>query len=296
MKSYQELCRYILDNGVVKKDRTGTGTISVFDTSLRFDLSKGFPAATTKKLYLKGIIHELLWFLRGDTNIKYLVDNGVSIWTRDAYSAFKIRNPNSELTLEEFEQKIKELPSDHWFVQAYGNLGNVYGAQWRKWRKKEHVHIDQLQDLIHTLKTNPDSRRMLVSAWNVGELDSMALPPCHFAFQCYVANGKLSLKWYQRSVDVFLGLAFNIASYAILTHMLAQLADLEVGELIFNGGDTHIYLNHIDQVNLQLTREPYTLPTIELNKEIKRLEDFKYEDIRFIGYQSHPAIKGEQSF
>ena len=259
MKNYQSFLQYILDNGTEKSDRTGTGTKSVFGYQMRYDLSKGFPLVTTKKVHLKSIIYELLWFLKGDTNIKYLKDNGVSIW-------------------------------DSW-VDENGDLGNIYGKQWVSWKGlNSNVH-NQISDIIHLLKYNPDSRRMIVSAWNVGEIHKMALAPCHLLFQFYVADGKLSCQLYQRSADAFLGVPFNIASYALLTMMIAQVTNLEVGEFIHTFGDAHIYDNHLEQVKLQLTREPLTLPTMKLNPEVKNIFDFKYEDFTLENYLSHPSIK-----
>lgn len=258
MKQYLDLLQHIIDNGVDKGDRTGTGTRSVFGHQMRFDLSKGFPLLTTKKLFLKGIIHELLWFISGDTNVKYLQDNGVHIW-------------------------------DEW-ADKRGNLGPVYGAQWRRWPDADSGYIDQIAELVCELKINPNSRRHIVSAWNVGEMGAMALPPCHCLWQCYVANGKLSLQLYQRSADVFLGVPFNIASYALLTMMLAQVCDLEPGEFIWTGGDTHLYSNHMEQAKLQLTRQPYCLPMMRLNPEVRSLFDFKYDDFVLIGYEAHPSI------
>lgn len=260
MKQYLDLARLVLDKGVQKGDRTGTGTISHFGHQMRFDLSEGFPLVTTKKLHLKSIIHELLWFLKGDTNIKYLKENGVRIW-------------------------------DEW-ADENGNLGKIYGHQWRS-LEGDGVTIDQIQEVVDTLKTNPDSRRIIVSAWNVAQLDQMALPPCHCFMQFYVANGKLSLQLYQRSADLFLGVPFNIASYSLLLLMMAQVTGLEAGEFIHTFGDVHIYNNHIDQIKEQLTREPYKLPTMVLNKEVTNIFDFKYEDFTLVGYEAHPHIKGQ---
>jgi thymidylate synthase len=248
-----------MQHGTKKEDRTGTGTVSVFGYQMRFNLQEGFPLVTTKKVHTKSIIHELLWFLKGDTNIKYLKDNGVTIW-------------------------------DEW-ADENGNLGPVYGYQWRSWPSASGEHVDQISQLIDQIKKNPDSRRLLVNAWNVSEISKMKLPPCHILFQFYVADGKLSCQLYQRSADLFLGVPFNIASYALLTHMVAQVCDLEVGEFIHTLGDAHIYSNHFDQVNLQLTREPLPLPTLKLNPEVKNIFDFTYEDIAIENYQSHPAIK-----
>lgn len=259
MQQYLDLLQHILDKGVQKHDRTGTGTISTFGYQMRFDLQKGFPLVTTKKVHTKSIIHELLWFLKGETNIQYLKENGVSIWNEWA-------NEN-------------------------GELGPVYGKQWRSWEGKDGKLVDQITDLIKQIKNNPDSRRLIVSAWNVTDLPEMALMPCHTLFQFYVANGKLSCQLYQRSADVFLGVPFNIASYALLTLMIAQVCDLEVGEFIHTFGDVHIYNNHIGQVKLQLSRTPYSLPTMKLNPSVKNIFEFKFEDFTLENYQSHPAIK-----
>ncbi len=259
MQQYLGLLQYILDNGVGKSDRTGTGTKSCFGYQMRFDLQQGFPLVTTKKLHLKSIIHELLWFLKGETNIAYLKEHSVSIWNEWA-------NEN-------------------------GELGPVYGKQWRSWEGADGKTIDQISDLITQIKANPDSRRLIVSAWNVADLPKMALMPCHTLFQFYVADGKLSCQLYQRSADVFLGVPFNIASYALLTMMIAQVCDLEPGEFIHTFGDVHIYNNHIEQVNLQLSRKPLPLPTMKLNPSVKNIFDFTFEDFTLENYQSHPAIK-----
>ena len=259
MQQYLDLLQHILDTGVQKHDRTGTGTISCFGYQMRFDLQKGFPLVTTKKVHTKSIIHELLWFLKGETNIKYLKENNVSIW-------------------------------DEW-ADENGELGPVYGKQWRSWEGKGRKVVDQISDLIKQIKSNPDSRRLIVSAWNVTDLPEMALMPCHTLFQFYVANGKLSCQLYQRSADVFLGVPFNIASYALLTMMIAQVCDLEVGEFIHTFGDVHIYNNHMEQVKLQLNRTPYPLPAMKLNPSVKNIFDFKFEDFTLENYQSHPAIK-----
>ena len=260
MQQYLDLLRDIMENGVDRSDRTGTGTRSVFGRQARYDLSKGFPCLTTKKLHLRSIIHELLWFLKGDTNIQYLHDNKVTIW-------------------------------DEW-ADENGDLGPVYGHQWRSWPTPEGGHIDQIQNLLDSLKNNPDSRRHLVCAWNVAEVNKMALPPCHSLFQFYVADGKLSLQLYQRSADIFLGVPFNIASYALLLMMVAQVTGLQPGEFIHTLGDAHIYTNHFEQVNLQLTREPRKLPTMHLNPEVKDLFSFQYEDFQLEGYDPHPHIAG----
>ncbi len=261
MVQYLNLLDHILKHGIRKDDRTGTGTISVFGYQMRFDLQEGFPLLTTKKLHLKSIIHELLWFLKGETNIRYLNENGVTIW-------------------------------DEW-ADANGELGPVYGYQWRSWPTVDGRHIDQISRVVDSLKNNPDSRRHIVSAWNVGEIENMALPPCHVLFQFYVANGKLSCQLYQRSADVFLGVPFNIASYALLTMMMAQVCGYEPGEFVHTLGDTHIYLNHIEQVKLQLTREPRELPRMVINPEVKSIFDFKYTDFKLEDYNPHPHIKGD---
>lgn len=259
MKAYLDLMRHVLEHGTDKSDRTGTGTRSVFGYQMRFDLSEGFPLLTTKKLHLRSIIHELLWFLKGDTNIKYLKDHNVSIW-------------------------------DEW-ADENGDLGPVYGYQWRSWPAPDGRHIDQIANLIDQIKKNPDSRRLIVSAWNPALVDEMALPPCHALFQFYVANGKLSCQLYQRSADIFLGVPFNIASYALLTLMLAQVCGLQAGEFVHTFGDAHLYSNHFEQAELQLTREPRPLPQMKLNPEVKNLFDFKFEDFELTGYDPHPHIK-----
>lgn len=263
MKQYLDLMHRIKDEGTRKADRTGTGTLSIFGHQMRFDLNQGFPLVTTKKLHLRSIIHELLWFLSGDTNIQYLKDNGVRIW-------------------------------DEW-ADENGDLGPVYGQQWRHWRTPDGDTIDQISQVMHTLKTNPDSRRMLVVAYNPADVDKMALPPCHSLFQFYVANGKLSCQLYQRSCDVFLGLPFNIASYALLTHMVAQQAGLDVGDFVWSGGDVHLYLNHLEQTDLQLSREPYPLPQLRLARKPESLFDYRFDDFEILDYQSHPHIKAEVS-
>lgn len=263
MKQYLDLLDHVLRNGIEKSDRTGTGTISVFGYQMRFNLMEGFPLLTTKKLHLKSILHELLWFISGDTNIRYLKENGVKIWNE--------------------------------WADNEGNLGPVYGYQWRSWPAADGRKIDQLAKVIESIRKSPDSRRHIVSAWNVGELDKMALPPCHILFQFYVANGKLSCQLYQRSADIFLGVPFNIASYSLLTLMVASITGLEPGEFIHTLGDAHIYLNHVEQVKLQLTREPYKPPVMLINPEIKNISDFRYEDFTLKDYVSHPHIKGEIS-
>jgi thymidylate synthase len=259
MKQYHELMQHILDNGTQKGDRTGTGTISVFGYQMRFDLSEGFPVVTTKKLHLRSIIHELLWFLKGETNIKYLKENGVSIW-------------------------------DEW-ADENGELGPVYGSQWRNWPTPDGKHIDQISQIIDQIKNTPNSRRIMVSAWNVADVPNMALPPCHALFQFYVADGKLSCQLYQRSADVFLGVPFNIASYALLTMMVAQVCDLEPGDFIHTLGDAHLYSNHLEQTELQLSREHYPLPKMKINPDVKNIFDFKFEDFELVDYQYHPHIK-----
>lgn len=263
MKQYLDLCQHILDHGSEKEDRTGTGTISTFGYQMRFDLNKGFPLLTTKKTALRAIIHELLWFIKGETNIKYLKENKVRIW-------------------------------DEW-ADENGDLGPVYGRQWRSWPAPNGEEIDQLGNVIEQIKNNPDSRRLIVNAWNVGEIDKMALAPCHCLFQFYVADGKLSCQLYQRSADLFLGVPFNIASYSLLTMMIAQECDLELGEFIHTFGDVHIYKNHIEQVNLQLTREPRQLPKMKLNPAVKKVEDFTIDDFELVDYDPHPHIKGQVS-
>ncbi|MCC8410011.1 thymidylate synthase [Mucilaginibacter sp. UR6-1] len=260
MKQYLDLMSHVIANGTQKHDRTGTGTISVFGYQMRFNLQDGFPMVTTKKLHLKSIIHELIWFLQGDTNIKYLKDNGVRIW-------------------------------DEW-ADADGNLGPVYGHQWRSWPTPDGGHVDQISQIIDQIKKNPDSRRIIVSAWNVAEVNKMALPPCHSLFQFYVADGKLSCQLYQRSADIFLGVPFNIASYALLTMMVAQVCGLQSGDFIHTFGDAHIYNNHLEQVNLQLSREPRPLPTMRINPDVTNIFDFKYEDFTLENYDPHPHIKG----
>ena len=260
MKQYLDLLRRIKEEGVIKTDRTGTGTKSVFGHQMRFNLADGFPLVTTKKCHLKSIIHELLWFLKGDTNVKYLQENGVRIWNE--------------------------------WADENGDLGHVYGYQWRSWPDYKGGHIDQISQVIEQIKNNPDSRRLLVSAWNVAEVDEMALPPCHLLFQFYVADGRLSLQLYQRSADCFLGVPFNIASYSLLLLMVAQVCGLEPGEFVHTTGDTHLYLNHLEQTDLQLTREPRPLPQMRLNPEVKNIFDFKYEDFELLNYDPHPHIKG----
>jgi len=259
MKQYLDLMRHVRENGTFKEDRTGTGTYSCFGYQMRFDLSEGFPLVTTKKLHLRSIIHELLWFLSGDTNIRYLKENGVSIW-------------------------------DEW-ADDEGNLGPVYGSQWRSWPTPDGGHIDQISQVVEQIKNNPDSRRLIVSAWNVAEVNNMALPPCHAFFQFYVADGKLSCQLYQRSADIFLGVPFNIASYALLVHMVAQQCDLQVGDFVWTGGDVHLYANHLEQTDLQLSREPLPLPQLKIGRKPDSIFDYKFDDFEIVGYQSHPHIK-----
>lgn len=261
MKQYLDLLQTVLDNGVRKEDRTGTGTISIFGHQMRFDLSEGFPVLTTKKLHLKSIIHELLWFLKGETNVKYLQENGVRIWNE--------------------------------WADEEGELGPIYGYQWRSWPTADGRHIDQITNLVEGLKNNPDSRRHLVSAWNVGEIEKMHLPPCHILFQFYVADGKLSCQLYQRSCDVFLGVPFNIASYALLTMMMAQVTGYKPGDFVWTGGDVHIYTNHLEQVKLQLTRTPKTLPQMKINPDVKSIFDFRFDDFELVNYEAHPHIPGK---
>ena len=263
MKQYLDLLQHVLEHGALKDDRTGTGTLSVFGYQTRFNLSQGFPVLTTKKLHLKSIIHELLWFLAGDTNVKYLQENGVRIWNE--------------------------------WADAHGELGPVYGAQWRRWRGADGKDYDQISQVVEGIKTNPYSRRHIVSAWNVAEIDKMALPACHNMFQFYVAEGKLSCQLYQRSADIFLGVPFNIASYALLTMMIAQVCEYAPGDFVITFGDAHLYNNHVEQARLQLTREPLALPTMEINPEVKSIFEFKFEDFELRGYQAHPHIKAEVS-
>lgn len=285
MKQYIDLCNYILNNGVKKDDRTGTGTISVFGYQMRFNLGEGFPLLTTKKVHLKSIIHELLWFISGSTNIKYLVDNDVRIWNDWPYDLYKKSPDFQGETIEEFAAKIKE--SDE-FAKKYGNLGPVYGKQWRDFNG-----VDQLSNLIEQIKTNPNSRRLIISAWNPAEVDKMALPPCHSFMQFYVAEGKLSCQLYQRSADVFLGVPFNIASYALFTMMIAQVCGLEPGDFVHTLGDAHIYLNHLDQVNKQIKRSLRPLPKMVINPNVKSIFNFKYEDFTLLNYNPHSGIKGK---
>ena len=299
MQQYLDLLSRIKTEGVVKSDRTGTGTRSVFGHQMRFDLEKGFPLLTTKKVFLKGIIHELLWFLAGDTNIKYLVDNGVHIWDNDAYRYYNelcIRHEVLPVDMDTFLSAAQQRIASPIEGYTFGDLNHVYGYQWRSWPKPNGEHIDQIRQVIDTIKHNPDSRRMIVSAWNVAEVEDMALPPCHVLFQFYVADGRLSCQLYQRSADTFLGVPFNIASYALLTMMIAQECGLRAGEFIHTLGDTHLYLNHMEQVEEQLARTPRQLPTMRLNPEVKSVFDFRFEDFTLEGYDPYPTIKAPMSF
>lgn len=290
MKQYHELMQHVLENGVRKDDRTGTGTISVFGYQMRFNLADGFPMMTTKKLHLKSILHELLWFIQGDTNIRYLDQNGVRIWDDWPFAKYQQSPDYQGETIREFAEKVA---TDESFAKTWGDLGPVYGYQWRSWPTPSGESIDQLLQVIDQIKNTPDSRRLIVSAWNPGMIKDMALPPCHAFFQFYVANGKLSCQLYQRSADIFLGVPFNIASYALLTHMIAQACGLQVGEFVHTLGDAHIYTNHIDQVKEQLSRELRPLPTLTINPEVKNILDFVYDDFAIEGYDPHPHIKAQ---
>jgi len=285
MRTYLKLVEDVLNHGLDKKDRTGTGTRSLFGYQMRFPLSDGFPLVTTKKVYYKAIIHELLWFIKGDTNIKYLVDHGVNIWNDWPFETYKSSLDYQGETIKDFAEKIK---NDVVFAKQYGDLGPVYGAQWRNFNG-----VDQLAYIINLIKEKPESRRMILSAWNPAEISDMALPPCHTLIQFYVNDNKLSLQLYQRSGDIFLGIPFNIASYALLLSMVAQVTNYDVGDFVHTIGDAHIYHNHFDQVKLQLTREPKPLPTLWLNPNIKTIEDFKFEDIEIQNYHPHPRIQGK---
>ncbi len=299
MRQYLDLLEDIKTNGVKKSDRTGVGTISVFGRQLRFDLSEGFPAVTTKKLFTRGIIHELIWFLQGSSNIKYLVDNNVHIWDEWPYKHYlieqgeKVPDSNSEewkKGIAEFTERIKK---DDAFAEKWGELGPVYGYQWRNWPTPDGEHIDQIARAIDTIKNNPDSRRIIVSAWNVTDIDEMAkagLPPCHLLFQFYVVSGKLSCQMYQRSADTFLGVPFNIASYSLLTMIIAQVCGLKPGDFVHTFGDTHLYINHLEQVDEQLSRKPKPLPKMKLNPKIKDISAFKIDDFELVGYDPYPAI------
>lgn len=299
MKQYLDLLRRIREDGVVKTDRTGTGTKSVFGHQMRFDLAEGFPLLTTKKVFLKGVIHELLWFLRGDTNIKYLVDHGVHIWDNDAfryYGELCVRYGVLPVDRETFLHAAQEGVLSPVEGYRFGDLNHVYGYQWRSWPQPGGGAVDQIAQAVELIRHNPDSRRILVSAWNVAEVDEMALPPCHVLFQFYVAEGRLSCQLYQRSADTFLGVPFNIASYALLTLMMAQVCGLRPGEFIHTLGDTHLYLNHLEQADEQLSREPRALPRMRLNPDVKSVFDFRYEDFTLEGYDPWPAIKAPMSF
>ena len=296
MKQYHDLMRLILEKGTKKTDRTGTGTISIFGHQMRFDLSEGFPLVTTKKVHLRSIVYELLWFLQGDTNIEYLVKNGVGIWNEWPFQSYLKQTGQEEVYpkySEEWKEKLKEfvetVKTDAAFAKKYGELGPVYGKQWRDFEG-----VDQITDVINDIKSKPDSRRLMVSAWNPKEIPVMAksgLPPCHTIFQFYVADGKLSCQLYQRSADVFLGVPFNIASYALLTMMVAQVCGLGYGDFVHTLGDAHLYSNHLEQAELQLSREPLPLPTMELNKNVKSIFDFEYEDFKLLNYEPYPGIK-----
>lgn len=285
MQQYLDLIRTVLEKGTEKTDRTGTGTISYFGYQMRFDLSEGFPLVTTKKVHLKSIIYELLWFIKGDTNIKYLVDHNVSIWNDWPYKSFKESNEFKGESMDEFKELIK---NDNEFAKKWGNLGPVYGKQWRDFNG-----VDQLMEIINEIKKNPDSRRLIVSSWNPKEIPFMALPPCHSLYQFYVSDGKLSLQLYQRSGDIFLGIPFNIASYSLLLMMVAKVTGLKPGVFVHTIGDAHIYKNHLDQVKTQLERKPYPLPEMLIKKETTNIEDFEYEDFELINYKCHSKIKGE---
>ncbi len=290
MQQYHQLLQHILDSGVFKSDRTGTGTYSVFGYQMRFDLQQGFPLVTTKKLHLKSIIHELLWFLKGDSNIQYLCKNGVRIWDDWPYAKYKA---DSEFEGEDLKAFAARIAGDDAFAARWGNLGPVYGVQWRSWTGANGETIDQITQLIQQIKSNPDSRRLIVSAWNVPQIEGMALPPCHTMFQFYVADGKLSCQLYQRSADVFLGVPFNIASYALLTMMVAQVCNLQPGDFVHTFGDAHLYSNHIEQAKLQLSRECRPLPQMQINPEVKDIFAFSYEDFTLLNYNPHPHISAE---
>ena len=309
MKQYLDLCKHVLNNGIVKDDRTGTGTISTFGYQMRFDLQKGFPLLTTKRIPFRLIASELLWFIKGDTNIRYLLQHNNHIWDEWAFKKwvesegyngpdmtnFGLRALEDEEFAKQYEEQMKffttEVLNNDAFAKKYGELGNVYGKQWREWETRTGETIDQLKDVIETIKTNPDSRRLIVSAWNPEDVPSMALPPCHTLFQFYVLDGKLSCQLYQRSADIFLGVPFNIASYALLTHLIAHERGLEVGAFIHTLGDAHIYSNHVEQIHTQLSREERSLPTLKINADKQSVFDFEMEDITIEGYEPHPAIK-----
>jgi len=288
MKQYLDFLRHIKTKGIKKDDRTKTGTISVFGYQMRFDLKEGFPLLTTKRVHLKSIIHELLWFISGETNIKYLVDNGVRIWNEWPYEKYKKSSDYQGETIDEYVEKIKADPE---FAKKWGDLGPVYGRQWRHFEGKDRV-VDQIAKVIHEIKTNPNSRRLIVNSWHAAYIDEMALPPCHMMFQFYVQDNKLSCQLYQRSADAFLGVPFNIASYSLLTMMVAKICNLEFGEFVHTMGDAHIYLNHLEQVDLQLSREPRNLPKMIIHGDQKSIDDFKYEDFELVDYNPHKGIKG----
>ena len=290
MKQYLDLCRLVLEKGKLKTDRTNPGTLSYFGHQMRYDLSEGFPLLTTKKVYLPAIIHELLWFIKGDTNIQYLTKNNVKIWNEWPYEAFKKSSDYQGETLEEYVEKVN---NDNEFALKHGNLGPVYGHQWRAFDGPNGIHVDQLQNVIDQIKNNPSSRRLIVNAWNPAVIDQMALPPCHMMFQFYVNDGKLSCMLYQRSADIFLGVPFNIASYALLTMMIAKITNLELGEFVHTVGDAHIYSNHFEQINKQLSREPRELPQMIIHGNQKNIEDFKFEDFELVNYNPHKGIKGK---
>lgn len=288
MKQYLDFLRHIKTKGIKKDDRTKTGTISVFGYQMRFDLKEGFPLLTTKRVHLKSIIHELLWFISGETNIKYLVDNGVRIWNEWPYEKYKKSSDYQGETIDEYVEKIKADPE---FAKKWGDLGPVYGRQWRHFEGKDRV-VDQIAKVINEIKTNPNSRRLIVNSWHAAYVDEMALPPCHMMFQFYVQDNKLSCQLYQRSADAFLGVPFNIASYSLLTMMVAKICNLELGEFVHTMGDAHIYLNHLEQVDLQLSREPRNLPKMIIHGDQKSIDDFKYEDFELVDYNPHKGIKG----
>lgn len=300
MRQYLDLLEDVKTNGVTKTDRTGTGTKSVFGRQMRFDLSQGFPAVTTKKLHLRAVIHELLWFLQGSSNIEYLVKNDVNIWNEWPFKAYlqstgqTVPEPNSDEWKEKLGEFVEKVKTDHEFAVKYGELGPVYGYQWRHWQDGKGGEIDQIQETVDTIKNNPDSRRIIVSAWNVADIKEMAkagLPPCHSLFQFYVIDGRLSCQLYQRSADLFLGVPFNIASYSLLTMMMAQATGLKPGDFVHTLGDAHIYLNHLEQVNTQLSREPRSLPTMKINPDVTSIFDFTINDFTLEGYDPHPGIK-----
>lgn len=309
LDQYLKLCRHVIEHGVKKEDRTGTGTISTFGYQTRFDLSRGFPLLTTKRVSFRLVVSELIWFIRGDTNIRFLLQHNNHIWNEWAFKRwvesadydgpdmtnFGLRAQEDESFKAQYDEQMKRFVDrilhDKSFAERYGELGDVYGKQWRAWKTSKKETIDQLKDVVHMIKNNPDSRRMIVTAWSPEDIPNMALPPCHTLFQFYVANNKLSCQLYQRSADVFLGVPFNIASYALLTHMIAQECGLEVGEFIHTFGDAHIYLNHTEQVKIQLSRQPKSLPKLRLNPEVKSVFDFRVEDVKLEGYDPHPALK-----